>query len=485
VLEGDKQHGLALNFASEALQADRDFVMEAVKHRGMALEFASEALRADREVAMEAVKQIGLALAFTSEALQADRDFVMEAVKKDGWSLYYASESLQADREIVLAAVKQDGASLKYANREFWSDREVVLEAVKKCALSVKYNNDQVGFALGFASEALQADREVVLAAVNGCGWVLKFASEALRADREVVLAAVKQAGSALKYASEVLRADREVVVAAFKQDETALEYAGEALQDELKQAIKKGDIMTDYYPYEWKAIHDTNGMPVGEAVYEEKLCDEIFWDGLPLQEAYDSWLNHKHTQETFNGTAQHLRTNEKESAFRTKAWMENKYPLPYRCYKPKAWANQQDILSLDSFVPVVNERVLKILDEICPNEYEAFPIDVEATDGTTTPFFIVNITHCIKGAINLEESRYGVWKGRTEQDKNSLKHVTKLTMNPNCMGDLTLARLYEKPSCLAIHPRLVDRFKSEEIVGMRQYAVMGSFLKGLFHDGY
>jgi hypothetical protein len=176
---------------------------------------------------------------------------------------------------------------------------------------------------------------------------------------------------------------------------------------------------------------------------------------------------------------------NFKESAFRTKAWMENKYPLPYRCYKPKAWANQQDILSLDSFVPVVNERVLKILDEVCPNEYEAFLIDVEATDGKTTPFFIVNITHCIKGAINLDESRYDVKKGKTEKDKNSLEHVTKLTMNPNCMGDLTLARLYEKPSCLAIHPRLIDRFKSEEIVGMRQYAVMGSFLKRLFRDGY
>jgi hypothetical protein len=60
---------------------------------------------------------------------------------------------------------------------------------------------------------------------------------------------------------------------------------------------------MTDYYPYEWEAIHDTNGMPVGEAVYEEKICDGIFWKGLPLQKANGRipmvYLSHRQAVQT------------------------------------------------------------------------------------------------------------------------------------------------------------------------------------------
>lgn len=128
----------------------------------------------------------------------------------------------------------------------------------------------------------------------------------------------------------------------------------------------------------------------------------------------------------------------------------------------------------------IVLKSHLKIFDDICPNEYEAFLIDLEAEDGKADPFFMINITNSIKGVINLDESRYGVWKDKTEHDRNRLKHITKLTMYPNCMRDLTLARLYESTSKLAIHPRLIERFKEEKIEGMI-YTLMGDNLKKLF----
>ena len=236
---------------------------------------------------------------------------------------------------------------------------------------------------------------------------------------------------------------------------------------------------MTEYYPYEWNPVRDTNGMPVGEAVYKKSIDDGIFWDGLPLQEAYDIWSKTTYVQSIFAGNDTWI-PNGKESTLLTRKWIQNKYPLPHRCYKPKAWANKQDIIKLDAIIPFVNERVLKIFDDMCPNEYEAFPIDLEAEDGKTKPFFMINITNTIKGAINLDESRYDIHKGKTEHDKDRLKHVTKLTMYPNCMGDLTLARLYESTSNLAIHPRLIERFKKERVEGM-MYTLMGDRLKKLF----
>ena len=49
----------------DALQDDREIVLEAVKQYGVALEFASAALKDDREI-VEAVKQNGFALEYAS-----------------------------------------------------------------------------------------------------------------------------------------------------------------------------------------------------------------------------------------------------------------------------------------------------------------------------------------------------------------------------------------------------------------------------------
>lgn len=56
-------------------------VLKAVRHYRWALEYASEALKADREVVMEAVQQNGDALKYASNELRVDREVVMESVR--------------------------------------------------------------------------------------------------------------------------------------------------------------------------------------------------------------------------------------------------------------------------------------------------------------------------------------------------------------------------------------------------------------------
>ena len=104
----------------------------AVKADGMALKYASEELQADREVVLAAVQQNGEAFHYAAEELQADREVVLAAVQQYGyysspyWVLKYASPELRADREVVLAAVQQDGRALEHASPE------VVLAAVEQ-----------------------------------------------------------------------------------------------------------------------------------------------------------------------------------------------------------------------------------------------------------------------------------------------------------------------------------------------------------------
>ena len=221
------QHlNLSNNPLSSVPDSIRNWFLAAVGQIGNALQFAADALRADREVVLAAVRQNGQALEYAAPAFRADRDVVLTAVRQDelslihGSALQYAADALKADREVVLAAVRQHGDALEYAAEELRADREVVLAAVT-----------QNGWALWYAADELKADKEVVLAAVEQFGEALKFAADELKADREVVLAAVEQFGSALKFAAAALKADREVVLAAVTQNGWALQLADPALQ--------------------------------------------------------------------------------------------------------------------------------------------------------------------------------------------------------------------------------------------------------------
>lgn len=60
----------------------------------------------------------GLALQYASKALQADKDVVLAAVNNNGCSLQYASEALKGDKKIALAAVTTSNKAWHYVSRE-------------------------------------------------------------------------------------------------------------------------------------------------------------------------------------------------------------------------------------------------------------------------------------------------------------------------------------------------------------------------------
>ena len=56
---------------------------------------------------MEGVRENGDALRFASEELKRDREVAIEAVRLNGWALQFASVELKRDREVVIEAVRQ------------------------------------------------------------------------------------------------------------------------------------------------------------------------------------------------------------------------------------------------------------------------------------------------------------------------------------------------------------------------------------------
>ena len=172
-----KYYGLALQFASEALQSDKEVVLIAITNNGLALQFASKALRAEKEVVLIAITNKGLALEHVSEDFKSDRDLVLIAIKNNGLALEHASANFKADIDLVLIAITNNGLALKHASKKFKSDRGLVLIAIK--------NN---GLALEHASAKFKADRYIVTIAINNNDLAFQHASNNLREDIEIFL---------------------------------------------------------------------------------------------------------------------------------------------------------------------------------------------------------------------------------------------------------------------------------------------------------
>eukprot|EP00434_Breviolum_minutum_P034359 symbB.v1.2.030408.t1/scaffold3422.1/size57166/4 len=148
-----KKDGLALEWATETLKADREVVLTAVSKGAFALEYASDKLKRDRLFVLEAVQSNGYALACAPK-FQNDREIVETAVREDGSSLEYASESLRRNREIALIAAKSDSA-LEHIDEVLWKDRNFACSALAQ--------NDA---AIEFLTSTDLADRNFLLDAI-------------------------------------------------------------------------------------------------------------------------------------------------------------------------------------------------------------------------------------------------------------------------------------------------------------------------------
>lgn len=96
-----RNHGLALQFATEDLQGDKEVALAAVRVNGLALQFVSAELRADPEVALVAVQQNGDALLHCAEVLRELHHPDVAVAEK------------RLDVEVALAAVERGRADLR------------------------------------------------------------------------------------------------------------------------------------------------------------------------------------------------------------------------------------------------------------------------------------------------------------------------------------------------------------------------------------
>ncbi|CAE7360025.1 LECRK53 [Symbiodinium sp. CCMP2592] len=139
------------------------------------LEFASEELRAEREFILQCVTIYARCLRCIGEHLVGDRAFMEEAIRRSPFALGYVSEDLKNEEALVRLAIRGEPSALGSAAPRFRDMKELVLPCVAAN-----------GYTLRDMSDRMKSDREVVLAAVRQCPHAIQYAPPDLQADPEV-----------------------------------------------------------------------------------------------------------------------------------------------------------------------------------------------------------------------------------------------------------------------------------------------------------
>ena len=119
------------------------------------------------------------------------------------------------------------------------------------------------------------------------------------------------------------------------------------------------------------------------------------------------------------------------------------------------------DCLPNSSLVPLVNNRIKAIFEQLAPGEAQFFPAKLICLDGQLEGYHFLNITQTIIG-IDHEKSIYK--KMKTDDVIIGFDYLTYI---PDCMGNYHLARDEEYLQHILVSDVIKSFFEKERITGV------------------
>jgi hypothetical protein len=205
-LSAVQKDGNALKDLADIFKNDEYVVREAVSQTAKAFRYADHSLRANKPFVLSLIEPLELGettsdiLEYASDALKADKEVVYEAVYRDAWALLDAVPALRVDKDVVEMAINTDCEIMEALDDTILGDKEFMLHLIE-------YTE---GTAFCYASEELRSDKEVVLAALGLAAQetyvILSYAHEALFADVDFVIRATQIDPDAIKWMIEYVQ---------------------------------------------------------------------------------------------------------------------------------------------------------------------------------------------------------------------------------------------------------------------------------------
>lgn len=133
---------------------------------------------------------------------------------------------------------------------------------------------------------------------------------------------------------------------------------------------------------------------------------------------------------------------------FRRATPVEDKdYKIVFGCQRPpEEFTVYNHLTGLEGVSGLVfHERLVHVLQEICPQDFQAFPVTIKNFGKKVEPFenkdyFILNLLHPID-ALDKEKSRVRFWDPE-KPDWSRIRSIERGILKENCMEDHHLGRL-------------------------------------------
>ena len=239
---------------------------------------------------------------------------------------------------------------------------------------------------------------------------------------------------------------------------------------------------MSDKTVHIWSAFCGGDGMPLGGQPKGLYLDDNLFMEGFPINKAVSQWKEAKGPQHALAGTNDDQ--DYTQAVKRTMQWYSERYPIQYMSEFSKEELEEMETIMLSFQIPFGSQVVLDVLNRICPNDYEAFPIEIDTPTGVSRKFFLINVCNRIENALDEKNCIHRTFGPTKKGELNYISHFKRLLFNPGCMGQCHLGRMYEHMGRVMVSQKVVDAFQKAGIYGFN-VEVFEDRVNGRYNSNY
>ena len=242
---------------------------------------------------------------------------------------------------------------------------------------------------------------------------------------------------------------------------------------------------MSDKSVYKWSAFCGSDFMPLGGQKNGKHVNNVVFMKGADIDTAYKRWKSDKGMTSVLNGT--HENKALIEEVKRTLEWYKTRHTLYYASDIKKEELEEMETIKLSAQIPFGSQKVLDVLDAVCPHDYEAFPIEIETPTGISKKFFLLNVCNRIENALDKENCIYEIALFKEEGQENSIAapgRFKRLLFKEGCMGEAHLGRMYENMYRVMVSETLVRAFNDAGIYGFNT-EIFEDRVNGWFKSNY
>ena len=126
------QYETFMSNLTENARDNKEIMLAAINENGSAFKYASERMRSDKELLNLALERYSYdyPLEYASLALQNDKEIILKAMNKNSENIKFASPEIRNDPEVVMKAIKSNGSNFKYISDELKNNKDFILSAL-------------------------------------------------------------------------------------------------------------------------------------------------------------------------------------------------------------------------------------------------------------------------------------------------------------------------------------------------------------------